>query len=503
MEQHPAAQDAFGSPIPHGHKSIATVPLSVVVGQQAHHHRPQALAGVGKNGVLNSPHHHSSYVEMYDPDFHHVISVAPEKILHTPHPSLGVSRLVLCRNFVAGSPVSSCTKGDTCKFVHADILGAKKHPIHVNYAWRSWDLVTYPRLPAGETLVVFAPNERPPADDVPSEQVLITRGSLMRKEHTGPLSHCAHYYFNRMCNRGERCNFIHAVIVDPNATDLQRAPAPTTIAPLVRGPPCKKSIVASPPGGGVMTAAPQQLHSPLAVNGYPGSQPQQHLAAVSGGYSVLPNGILASQPNSTLQPIPSPSNSGAPYLAPQSYIPPQQQQQSLQQVASASSPGSSGTYLVLNSNQIVATGPQSFTPPPPGAQVYFVQQQQPPSQLQQQQTTPSVPPAMFTPVGGWQQQPLVAAPLQPHHVQSAPSMTSLFSSQVSSTPLPVPMQQQANNGTTSPGRSIGGMSQINNPMEWSMIGGLYNTGSMSASMSLSNSHSGATVVLQKMMNNNE
>jgi hypothetical protein len=465
---------------------MAAVPISVVVGQPAH--RPPSL---GKSGAVHSPHHHSSYVEMYDPDFHHVISVAPDKILHTPHPSLGVSRLVLCRNFVAGSPVSSCTKGDTCKFVHADILGAKKHPIHVNYAWKSWDSVTYPRLPAGETLVVFAPNERPPADDVPSERVLITRGSLMRKEHTGPLSHCAHYYFNRMCNRGERCNFIHAVIVDPNATELQRAPAPTTVAPLVRGPVCKKSMAAAPGA----TAAPQQ-HSPLSVNGYV-SQPQ-HLAM--SGYSVLPSGHLGQTmtsstvlPGPNLQVVPSPSNGGAPYLAPQAFLHQQPQ------IANPS-PGGSGTFFVLNTNQIVATGPQSFTPPPPGAQVYFVQQQQPqppPTQPSTAGGPPVVPPAMFAPAaGGWPPQTL---PTSAQPVQAAPSMTSLFSSQISA----APSGHQQLNGTSSPGRSVGGLSQIQNPMDWSMIGGLYNTGSMSASMSLSNSHSGATVVLQKMMVNTE
>ena len=29
------------------------------------------------------------------------------------------------------------------------------------------------------------------------------------------LSHCAHYFFNKMCKRGSECHFIHAIVIDP------------------------------------------------------------------------------------------------------------------------------------------------------------------------------------------------------------------------------------------------------------------------------------------------
>eukprot|EP00331_Platyophrya_macrostoma_P030333 CAMPEP_0176446468 /NCGR_PEP_ID=MMETSP0127-20121128/24348_1 /TAXON_ID=938130 /ORGANISM="Platyophrya macrostoma, Strain WH" /LENGTH=258 /DNA_ID=CAMNT_0017832517 /DNA_START=74 /DNA_END=852 /DNA_ORIENTATION=- len=60
----------------------------------------------------------------------------------------------------------------------------------------------------------------------PDEQILVTQGALNEDPAAGPLSHCAHYYFNRMCNRGERCNFIHAVHVDPTiVSDFERISA--------------------------------------------------------------------------------------------------------------------------------------------------------------------------------------------------------------------------------------------------------------------------------------
>jgi hypothetical protein len=174
-------------------------------------------------------------LEVYDPDFLHVVFIPADKVVHTPPKSLGVTRLVLCRNFDEKSAdAPSCTKGPACKFVHALVEGCRKQPIHVNYAWRSIDAVTYPRLPAGETLSILAPNERPPADEIPSERVLLTRGSANRRDGNRTMSHCAHYYFNRMCNRGERCNFVHTAYIQPNATAWQRAPAPTAVAPLHR-----------------------------------------------------------------------------------------------------------------------------------------------------------------------------------------------------------------------------------------------------------------------------
>ncbi|RNF11236.1 zinc finger protein family memeber [Trypanosoma rangeli] len=179
------------------------------------------------DNVNGEPH-----VEVYAPDFTCIISLPVSAITQLPHSSLGVSRLVLCRKYVPGHP-DSCWKGAMCKFVHADPMGALQCPIHVNYSWRSVERCTYQRLPAGEMIVVLAPNGREPAETFPSERVLVTRGSLNRKTHAGPPSRCAHYYFNRLCNRGENCNFIHTIHVDPNVEeDFKRAPACNSIAPI-------------------------------------------------------------------------------------------------------------------------------------------------------------------------------------------------------------------------------------------------------------------------------
>jgi hypothetical protein len=196
----------------------------------------------------SSSSHHSNttsgepVVDVYDSDFKTLLSIPAAQVTHRPHPSLGVSRLVLCRNYSPENP-GNCTKGELCKFVHADITNASRCSIHVNYAWRSLDLCAYPRLPPGDELTVLAPNERQPSEVIPSERILITRGSTNWRKHTTPLSHCAHYYFNRMCNRGERCNFIHAVHVDPNVQgDFKRAPAPTAVAPIVTKPPTSPAL---------------------------------------------------------------------------------------------------------------------------------------------------------------------------------------------------------------------------------------------------------------------
>eukprot|EP00331_Platyophrya_macrostoma_P024929 CAMPEP_0176445714 /NCGR_PEP_ID=MMETSP0127-20121128/23880_1 /TAXON_ID=938130 /ORGANISM="Platyophrya macrostoma, Strain WH" /LENGTH=279 /DNA_ID=CAMNT_0017831581 /DNA_START=177 /DNA_END=1016 /DNA_ORIENTATION=- len=166
-------------------------------------------------------------VEVVDADFKFVAEVPVSQIAHRPSARLNVSRLLFCRNyrpFEAGS----CSMGDGCKFVHADVdlETLESRPIHVKYAWRSEELCMYRRLPAGRVLSVTAPNNRPPVDEIPSEQILVTQGALNEDPAAGPLSHCAHYYFNRMCNRGERCNFIHAVHVDPTiVSDFERISA--------------------------------------------------------------------------------------------------------------------------------------------------------------------------------------------------------------------------------------------------------------------------------------
>jgi hypothetical protein len=178
--------------------------------------------------------------EVFDPDFKFIYDVPSSAVVHLPPARLNITRLVLCRNY-RPYDAQSCAMGGNCKFVHADCDYTKleAHPIHVNYIWRHESLCTYPRLPAGEKLKVAQMDGQ--VVEMPSERILVTKGSqayMIRLQslrsglaspaelkHTAALSHCAHYHLNRMCNRGERCNFIHAVHVDPNVQgDFKRAP---------------------------------------------------------------------------------------------------------------------------------------------------------------------------------------------------------------------------------------------------------------------------------------
>jgi hypothetical protein len=165
-------------------------------------------------------------LSLHDPEFKNLISVPLSAVHHLPPAHLEISRLVLCRKYDPRDPANSCPMGDSCKFVHIDMSTPQLtvQSIHVNYAYRSLEEVTHERLPAGESLAVMAPNNRAPSQLVPSEMVLVTRGALNRHSGKGPLSHCAHYFYNRMCNRGERCSFLHCLFVDPSATEFQRAP---------------------------------------------------------------------------------------------------------------------------------------------------------------------------------------------------------------------------------------------------------------------------------------
>ncbi|CUG91864.1 zinc finger protein, putative [Bodo saltans] len=165
-------------------------------------------------------------VEVFDPQFKYVKEIPASLVRHMPPARLNITRLVFCRNYVPGQ-AESCNMGDGCKFVHADVdpESLESHPIHVKYSWRHEDVCTYARLPAGEVLHVTAPNNRPPVEEIASSRVLVTRGSLRYRNPEAVHHHCMHYHQHRMCNRGERCNFIHVVHVDPNVSgDFKRAP---------------------------------------------------------------------------------------------------------------------------------------------------------------------------------------------------------------------------------------------------------------------------------------
>ncbi|ESL09641.1 hypothetical protein TRSC58_02636 [Trypanosoma rangeli SC58] len=168
----------------------------------------------GKNGpipVINSA-------------FTHIYMVPSHLVVHAPFVKSAATRAMFCRNYKRFE-ADSCAVGNNCRFVHADVdLGTlKAHAVHVNYTWRDEELCMYKRLPPGGFVEVLLPNSKPPAVKFPSEYILATRGPYsVSKMKSQTLSHCAHYYFNYLCNRGEDCGFIHAVYVDPSITEVYK-----------------------------------------------------------------------------------------------------------------------------------------------------------------------------------------------------------------------------------------------------------------------------------------
>ncbi|ESS66145.1 hypothetical protein TCDM_05272 [Trypanosoma cruzi Dm28c] len=169
-----------------------------------------------------------SQLEVFDSNFKCLYTVPSHLVVHTPPARFNISRFVICRNYRCGE-ADSCPKGEGCRFVHADVdySTLEGQPIHVNYIWRDEKLCIYERLPPGDVLEVLSRSGSEKPDLIPSERILVTRRALSyREDNSRRLSHCVHYYCNRMCNRGENCNFIHAVYVDPNVEgDFKRPPA--------------------------------------------------------------------------------------------------------------------------------------------------------------------------------------------------------------------------------------------------------------------------------------
>lgn len=188
--------------------------------QQQQHHLDSAAAATATTGCQKK------LIDLYDPDLTVVcINTLVSSLVYVPsHDRRERTQqppFVLCREFVQ---VGSCAHNEECIFVHGSMSeassssGAAPKPIHANMKYATLDSARYPRLPPGETLNVMAPNGRPPGTQVASEFVFVTQGSLLRNDESRvasrkPLSHCAHYYFNRVCNRGANCSFIHVVCV--------------------------------------------------------------------------------------------------------------------------------------------------------------------------------------------------------------------------------------------------------------------------------------------------
>jgi hypothetical protein len=155
-------------------------------------------------------------------------NVSSATVTQAPAQLLPVESLVLCPAFDPAFPfLTECPLGAACRHVHVDVTGLPLIEVHVNYAWRSLEDVAYPRHEAGSTVQVAPPNSLQAIDMIETGCLLRTRALSAGRR---PLSHCAHYYFNRQCNLGGECRFVHAVFIDPCASDtLKRAPAPVQI----------------------------------------------------------------------------------------------------------------------------------------------------------------------------------------------------------------------------------------------------------------------------------
>ena len=167
--------------------------------------------------------HDETCYTLFTAGFERLVSIPLSGIYHIPQ-KCSAKHLVLCARFDPAQPTNSCPLLDSCTYVHADVsTGTECSGAHVNYAWRSLNAVTYSRFAAGRSLRVAPPSTREVIDVMDSSAALKTR-ALESKRAT--LQHCAHYYFDRCCDLGSECSFVHAVFIDPNARPFQRAPVP-------------------------------------------------------------------------------------------------------------------------------------------------------------------------------------------------------------------------------------------------------------------------------------
>jgi hypothetical protein len=186
-----------------------------------------------EDGYCPLPFNISGTYAVYTPDLGAIMAVPIPFVVQCPPQSARVTRLVACKHYHPER--NACTKGRRCKYLHVNFDAIPpdtlvSHPVHVNYAWKVLTDCHYERHPPGGHMLVGGPNSDHNATSVSSEQIIKTSGSMVflhDPSATGVPRHCAHYHFNRICNRGPLCSFIHVVHVDPAARTFQKAPAPS------------------------------------------------------------------------------------------------------------------------------------------------------------------------------------------------------------------------------------------------------------------------------------
>ena len=139
---------------------------------------------------------------------------------------------VLCRAF---DSCGQCPRGSQCPFFHVSSAGLPRRHVHVNFRVRAPCESKYDAMAPGAFLCVYGPNRREPLDIVPSECLVATAGAknALGKSPADSGEHCAHFYFNGLCNRAHDCQFVHVMHVDPHValSNVEFAPIPAIVGP--------------------------------------------------------------------------------------------------------------------------------------------------------------------------------------------------------------------------------------------------------------------------------
>ncbi|RNE98289.1 hypothetical protein TraAM80_08846 [Trypanosoma rangeli] len=181
-------------------------------------------------------------------------------------------RFQLCKRYLN----RRCTRGTNCPYIHTHSIPSPNF-VHVNENAISAAAVEgfevfpeelrggkngnrYPTMPHGTVFQVYPPNQGKNVPQfIPSEMILRTVGAsnvysvLLHSgankakdaaaadtagcENVGvnvKARHCAHFQFNKMCNLGEACNFIHSLV--PYLQRLSVSPQSQSYTPMMAPP---------------------------------------------------------------------------------------------------------------------------------------------------------------------------------------------------------------------------------------------------------------------------
>jgi len=128
-----------------------------------------------------------------------------------------IEEIPSCNSPPEQETVVCCDKSISIKSDEKKTKNARR-AAHVNYTWRSLADITNPTLGPGKTINVHHPDGSDAIQVLQSETLLCTRGAeaALADGNVQPAKLCVHFVYNRICQRGARCSFIHVVRVDPS-----------------------------------------------------------------------------------------------------------------------------------------------------------------------------------------------------------------------------------------------------------------------------------------------